>query len=295
MVEKVKPKLKTKKPRSKSKPRQSQKQTQIVNVKIVSPAEKPKRRRRAKSKPKIPPSFSSQRAGGGSETGLARVIYPITPIPADKPKSDFDEYDKALLRALAARQTTDNLRQPEQPEGAPEPPLLTRGNQPQNNLIPPPQPLLRGDSTASSITGTEYSLRGDEEKEDDEDETTPLGSTQQGKPEPLDKYDADDVRFLQEIARQQEEQEKEKVAAEQSKQTLDQSIKSMSASAAEEPPPSPQTIKLKKGRPAKTEEQKQAEKQEKERVKQQREDERAAQLAGKIRGGSGGGFIRMGF
>ena len=313
---------KVKKPRVKKvkKPpvTQKQKQTQIVTVNVTAP-DKPKRKRKAK--PKASAGFDPRAVGKsgpvGTIGGLTPVIY--APAQAPPPKQDdlfLDDAFKKYIKNLYAQQPQQNPLLPPSapdllpiapappgapallPSAPPNVPRLGAEPPPASPLAPPPpnpSPLAASTSDESlspeSLSGSTMSLAGDAIKE-----------------EPIDPLMTEDEAanmFISELTKQEDDQSR--VIAPPKAPSLDDLMKpapltrgdsdvsTLTDEGGAEEPPKPATASPRKPRgPNKTAEQKAQEKAEKDAAKQAKDDERAASLAAKLRGG-GGGVIRMGF
>ena len=310
---------KVKKPRVKKvkKPpvTQKQKQTQIVTVNVTAP-DKPKRKRKAK--PKASAGFDPRAVGKSGPVGTIGGLTPIIYAPT-QPKQDdlfLDDAFKKYIKNLYAQQPQQNPLLPPSapdllplapaqpgapallPSAPPNVPRLGAEPPPASPLAPPPpkpSPLAASTSDESlspeSLSGSTMSLAGDAINE------PPI--------DPLMTEDEAANMFISELTKQEDDQSRviapPKVASldDLMKPTPlagdDRDVSTLTDEGGAEEPPKPATASPRKPRgPNKTAEQKAQEKAEKDAAKQAKDDERAATLAAKLRGG-GGGVIRMGF
>jgi hypothetical protein len=311
------PKVKKPKVKKEKKPRvtQKQKQTQIVTVNVTAP-DKPKRKRKAK--PKVKAGFDPRAAGISGPVGTIGGLTPVIFAPT-QPKQDdlfLDDAFKKYIKNLYTQQPQQNPLLPPSapdllplapaqpgapallPSAPPNVPRLSAEQTPASPLAPPPPkpsplaPSTSDESQASSVLGSTMSLAGDAINE------PPI--------DPLMTEDEAAAMFISELAKQAAD-DQSRVIAPPKPPSLndlmkqdplsrgDSDVSTLTDEGGAEEPPTPATASPRKPRgPKKTAEQKAQEKAEKDAAKQAKDDERAASLAAKVRGG-GGGVIRMGF
>ena len=311
------PKVKKPKVKKEKKPRvtQKQKQTQIVTVNVTAP-DKPKRKRKAK--PKVKAGFDPRAAGISGPVGTIGGLTPVIYAPTQPKQNELflDDAFKKYIKNLYTQQPQQNPLLPPSapdllpiapaqpgtpallPSAPPNVPRLGADPTPASPLAPPPpnpSPLAASTSDESqspSVFGSTMSLAGDAINE------PPI--------DPLMTEDEAANMFISELAKQADDQSR--VIAPPKPPSLDDLMKqdplargdsdvstlTADEGGAEEPPKPAVSPTRKPRAPNKTAEQKAQEKAERDAAKQAKEDERAAALAAKVRGG-GGGQIRMGF